>query len=88
MNSNDTTKNNHIRTITTTHYLKEEPEDIVIDCDTGRGKEIIGSLWDSLMKENYEYISIPGVPRTLTKVTECKRGDKTYHLIDRFILPI
>ncbi|GHV44371.1 hypothetical protein AGMMS49546_28230 [Spirochaetia bacterium] len=87
MSSKDHKINNHIRTITTTHYLKEEPEDMLLECDTGRGKEIVGSLWDGLIKDNYQYTSIPGKPRTLIKKSEYKKDDVIVHLIDRFILP-
>ncbi|GHV55262.1 hypothetical protein AGMMS49579_17660 [Spirochaetia bacterium] len=88
MSNKDHKANNRIRTITTTHYLTVDPEDIVIDCDTGRGKEFIGSLWDSLIKDNYQYTAIPGKPRALVKETEYERGSVIFHFVDRFILPI
>ncbi|WP_026043723.1 hypothetical protein [Treponema primitia] len=78
---------NH-RNKTITHYLREEPQDIVIDCDTGRGKEILGSLWDRLMQENFQYLSIPGKPRTLIKETEYEEEGLVFHFIERFILPV
>ncbi|GHT63815.1 hypothetical protein FACS1894110_02310 [Spirochaetia bacterium] len=69
------------------HYLKEDPEDIVIDCDTGRGKEFFGSLWDSLIKDDYQYTAIPGKPRTLVKESKYKKNGIIVHFIDRFIFP-
>jgi hypothetical protein len=79
--------NNRRAAMIINHYLRENPHEIIIDCDTGRGKEIISTLWDDLIQNGYEYHLNAKNESCLTKTIKKKHTIKSMKIVKSYIFP-
>jgi hypothetical protein len=80
-------KDSRFCNITKKTYLREDPHDIVLDCDTARGTQVLGSLWDKLIEEGFQYKPSQDKSQELIKEIKFTRDGKTFHTIDKYIFP-